>query len=109
MAIAPIDLQTLFTQVDKVGKTQAAEKDGQILQQSIQQSQLQKKTEENVQSVNEAQNMGEGLEKVKDRNAEHKQQEENRKGRGHHEEGEEESKPSFLSDPSLGKNIDISL
>ena len=46
MAIAPIDLQTLFTQLDKVGRAQAAQRESQVLQQSIQGAQLQKKTEE---------------------------------------------------------------
>jgi hypothetical protein len=36
MAIQPIDLQTLFTQMDKVAKQKSAEKEGLVLQQSLQ-------------------------------------------------------------------------
>jgi len=108
MAIAPIDLQTLFTQVDKVGRTQIAEKEGQTLHQAIQGVQIQKKTEEHIQQVSEAQNSGDGAEKIGDQNQNQRQ------GGGKHEkkkreEQEEEKQASVLRDPSLGKTIDISL
>ena len=110
MAIAPIDLQTLFTQLDKVGKAQASQREGQALQQAIQGAQLQKKTEEHIQEVNEAQNTGEGAEKVNDHGQRGdaggwKNKKEQRKDAGN----EEDRHPSVLCDPSLGKKIDISL
>jgi len=106
MAIAPIDLQTLFTQLDKVGKAQAAQKDGQALHQAILGVQIQKKTEEHIQQVNEAQNTGDGAEKVGDQKQ--------RRGGGNHEKNkreaqEEENQVSVLRDPALGNTIDISL
>jgi len=106
MAIAPIDLQTLFTQVDKVGKTQAAQKEGQEIHQAIQGAQIQKKTEEHIQQINEAQNTGDGAEKVGDQNHRHGggSQEKNKR-----EEQEEEKQASVLRDPSLGNTVDISL
>jgi len=113
MAITPIDLQTIFSQVDKVGRTQAAQKEGQALHQAIQGVQVQRKTEEQIQQVNEAQNTGEGTDKIKDRNKEQGQ----RQGSGGKNDGsnknpqqsEEEEKLSVLKDPSLGNKIDISL
>jgi hypothetical protein len=66
MALQPIDLQTLFTQVDKVGKNQALLREGQQIQDSMNQIQNQKKLEENIQSVNETQDMGDEAEKIKD-------------------------------------------
>jgi hypothetical protein len=108
MAIAPIDLQTLFAQIDKVAKTQGAAREGLVMQQAIQGAQLQKKTEEDVNQVNEAQNMGEGVEKVKDRGAERREAD-RRKREKEKEEAEAEQKSSVLRDPSLGKKIDISL
>jgi hypothetical protein len=107
MAIAPVDLQTLFTQVEKIGKAQAAERDGQILHQSIQGAQLQKKTEQAINQVNEAQNTGDGTEKVKDRHGQGGSKQNGEK-RENEEEAAEEAKPSVLTDPSLGKTIDIS-
>jgi type II secretory pathway pseudopilin PulG len=109
MAIAPVDLQTLFTQIDKVGKAQAAERDGQILHQAIQGAQLQKKTEQAINQVNEAQNTGDdGTEKVKDKQHGHDGRKQNGEKRENEEEETEEVKPSVLTDPSLGKTIDIS-
>jgi hypothetical protein len=109
MAIQPIDLQTLFAQMDKVGKTQSALREGITLHQDIQGAQLQRKTEEHIQSVNEAQNTGDdGTEKVKDRGP--KGQGSEKKNPRHDDtEKEEEQKPAAtFSDPRLGRNIDIS-
>ena len=111
MAIQPIDLQTLFTQMDKVGKSQIAQREGAAIQHAIQGVQIQRKMEEHIQSVNETQNTGDdGAEKVKDRPAQKEGKEsgdgkkkENRRGNP-----EEEDIP-VISDPRLGRNIDISL
>ena len=110
MAIHPIDLQALFTQLDKVGKNQAALREGQHIQEALQQVQTQRKLEENIQSVNEAQNMGEEAETIKDQKgrgayagqggAKGKQKEE--------ETPEEDEKRELIRDPALGRNIDIS-
>jgi len=113
MAIAPIDLQTIFTQVDKVGKTQAAQKDGQALAQAIQGAHIQKKTDEQIKQVNEAQNTGEGADKIKDRNSNRGQSQNNSSKRDEKNlEDSEEKKDvnnSFFRDPYLGNKIDISL
>ena len=108
MAIAPIDLQTVFSQVDKVAKTQLSQRDGQALHQAIQGVQIQKKIEEQINQVNEAQNSGDGAEKVKDRGPDSQNQSGGGKKR-QKEEKKDEEQPFVLRDPSLGKNIDISL
>jgi len=108
MAIAPIDLQTLFTQLDKVSRTQAAQKEGLILQQAIQGAQIQKKTDEQIHQVNEAKNTGEGAEKVNDHGQRQHGGSNNEKNKKE-DDVEEDSQPSVLRDPVLGKNIDISL
>jgi predicted transcriptional regulator len=107
MAIAPIDLQTLFTQLDKVAKTQTSQRESQVIQQAVQSVQHQRKTEEQIEQVNETQNMGEGVEKVSDKR--HSDQGEGKKRGREQNKREDENQPSVLSDPSLGKNIDISL
>jgi hypothetical protein len=109
MALAPIDLQAIFSQVDKVGKTQAAQREGQTLHQSIQGVEIQRKTEEQIKQVNEAQNMGEGTEKINDKNSNHGQRQ-NRGSRNQEDkDDEEEEQFSVLRDPLLGNKIDISL
>ena len=109
MAIQPIDLQTLFTQVDKVAKTQSAQREGLAIQQAIHGVQLQRKTEEQIQAVNEAQNTGEdGAEKIKDRGAQGQDSGEGKKNEQEYP-AEEETQVPYFSDPRLGRNIDISL
>jgi hypothetical protein len=107
MAIQPIDLQTLFTQLEKVGKTQASQKEGAMIQQAIQSVNIQRRTDENIQSVNEAQDTGRGAEEIGDRNARRRQAEEDGKGRKEGEGEEEKPAASVFRDPALGKYIDF--
>jgi len=110
MAITPIDLQTVFSQVDKVGKTQAAVKEGQALHQSIQGNQVQRKLEEQIQQVNEAQNTGDGVDKINDHNQKHGSGGGSKQNKREEEQNEEaEKEKPVLRDPSLGNKIDISL
>jgi hypothetical protein len=111
MAIQPIDLQTLFTQVDKVGKNQSAQREGAALQQAMHGVQTQRKTEEHIQSVNEAQDTGEGAEKVNDRRQQGRGGAGARRREKGGEEPDEKKEPgvSVIRDPALGRNIDISL
>jgi hypothetical protein len=110
MAIQPIDLQTLFGQLDKVGKEQANQKAGLQLQQSIQGAQIQKRTDERIQAVNESQDTGEGPERIKDRSARKRRDYGGEGQGGSSENGEdsEEEDPAIIRDPALGKNIDLS-
>ena len=111
MAIQPIDLQTLFTQMDKIGRNQTHAKEMLQMQASMQQLDSQKKAEEHVQSVNEAQDMGFGTAQIKDENS-HPHQHEHEAS--HNEEMKEEedkdkdTKNGFFRDPALGRNIDLS-
>jgi hypothetical protein len=111
MAIQPIDLQTLFTQIDKVGKTQSDMKEGLQIQQALQGIRIQKKTEERARAVNESQNTGEGAERIKDRASRRQAGEEGARPSDNPEEDEGEDAPedaSVFRDPALGKNIDMS-
>jgi hypothetical protein len=113
MAIQPIDLQTLFTQIDKVGKTQSDLKEGLQIQQALQGIRIQKKTEERAQTVNEFQNTGEGAERIKDRASRGQAGEEgtrrDRDNRADMDEGEAATGDApVFRDPALGKNIDMS-
>jgi hypothetical protein len=116
MAIHPIDLQTLFTQVDKIGKEQANQKQGLQIQQAIQSAQIQRKTDERIQSVNESQDTGDGPERVKDRSPRKHRDDREEKGleeqaRLKAEQGAGDRRlndPSVIRDPALGKNIDLS-
>ncbi|GAB1484401.1 hypothetical protein MASR2M78_32190 [Treponema sp.] len=109
MAIQPIDLQVLFTQLDKIGKQQAVLKEGAQIQQSLQGAADQRKLDDQVRSVNKAQDSGEGAERVKDRSPRHERgYSENEKKEKNEKNDAEEDKSEVVKDPSLGKNIDLS-
>jgi septum formation inhibitor MinC len=102
----PIDLQTLFAQLDKVAKTQTQQREGLQIQAALNQIQSQKKTEEQVQSVNEAQDMGFGVSMIKDGKSQHQTPEQEKRENEKAEEGKETRKAAFR-DPVLGRNLDI--
>jgi len=112
MAIQPIDLQALFAQLGNVGKAQAAIKDGQQMQAALQQAQAQQKIEENVRSVNEAQEMGKDAGTIKPRDQKGGAPQGGRGGAGGKQQKEEappgDGKPGLIRNPALGRNIDIS-
>lgn len=106
MPLLPIDLQTLFSQSNQVGKEQAVQKDATPLAQSAQGSQLVQKTEQRDNAVNETQHQEEGPEQVKART---------RRGPGGRREkgerGKKEPAPrarDVFRDPDLGRNVDVS-
>ena len=104
----PIDLQVLFTQLDKVARNQTQMREGLQLQANLSQIQNQKKMEELVHSVNEAQDMGFGVANVDNEKSQAQAQDRKKK---EDEEGREKAagvKNSAFRDPTLGRNIDIS-
>jgi hypothetical protein len=108
MAISPLDLQTLFTQLDKVGRQESAQKEGAALLQSIQHARIQQQADEKVRSVNESQNTGDGSEAIDDKNGGRAGQE-GRHGEAREATEENAEKAKIIRDPALGKNIDFSL
>ena len=110
MAIQPIDLQALFAQASTVGKTQAAIREGQQMQSALQQAQAQQKQEENVRSVNEANEMGKEVGISAEQKNDSQANQGGAKGKQQKpDEAEEESekRKSFVN-PALGRNLDIS-
>jgi hypothetical protein len=109
MAIQPIDLQALFSQLDKVGKLQSSQKEGIQIQQAIQGTLVQQRTEERIQSVNESQDVSQGPEKTRDRSARKGREDgESREGYGENGEPPEDADPSIIHDPALGKHVELS-
>ncbi|MCL2600370.1 MAG: hypothetical protein FWD88_04230 [Treponema sp.] len=110
MAIQPIDLQTLFSQIDKVAKAQLAQREGLALQQAMQGVRIQRKTEEQAKTVDETQNTGDdGTEKVKDQGRKGHAYGRGRRNVKKEASDEQDQPPAMvLRDPRLGKKIDIS-
>lgn len=103
MPIEPIDLQVLFSRMLDVGKEQAVQNELVNVAQSVQASELVRKTQEQSSSVNETKEtdevrpVGEG---------------EGRSATGEGEEGrkrksKKQDRRASFQDPELGKNIDI--
>jgi hypothetical protein len=112
MAIQPIDLQILFTQMEKVGKEQSGLKEGAQLQQSILGATEQKKLDEKVKSISEAPDTGEGMEKITDKQS-RRERKKNRDFAGREGVDSTGEKPvgdqtEVVKDPALGKNVDLS-
>ena len=80
----PIDMQILFSQMNQVGKEQAALKDGTAINQSLQGMQIVQNTEHQDNSVNQSKDIGDGLEKIKE--------EEKKKNKRQRQKKEEENK-----------------
>lgn len=113
MSIQPIDLQTLFMRLSQVGKEQAAIREAAHVAQTVQGSEIAKRSEEQAKTVNQSRDIEEGPDAIKD--------DENRGGgqRGGQrggKRGEEESdkakaeakKRNVFQDPELGTKIDLS-
>ena len=104
----PIDLQVLFTQLDKVARNQTQMREGLQLQANLSQIQNQKKMEELVHSVNEAQDMGFGVANVDNEKSQAQAQDRKKKEEEEEQEKAAGVKNSAFRDPTLGRNIDIS-
>jgi hypothetical protein len=109
MSIQPIDLQTLFMRLSQVGKEQAAMREAAHVAQTVQGSEIAKRSEEQAKTVNETRELEEGPDAIKE--------EEQRSGRGREESEEnrerkqaqkDKKKKHVFQDPQLGTKIDLS-
>jgi hypothetical protein len=105
MPILPIDLQTLFTQMNQVGKDQAVMKEGAEIQASMHNMQIAKQTEQKDNSVNQSEDVGKGIEKTKNENR--KGQDKKKRKKDKDDSGPAGQKQEYFTDPSLGRHIDI--
>ncbi|TFG84799.1 MAG: hypothetical protein E4H20_02125 [Spirochaetales bacterium] len=106
MPIKPIDLQTLFAQLEQVGRQQSAEKQGAALHQSLHGAALQRKEDESARSVKAVEDDQKGTEAVKDE-SEGGARQRGSEGRGEKPD-EEDSPKETVKDPALGGHVDIS-
>jgi hypothetical protein len=107
VALLPIDLQTLFTQANQVGKEQAVQKDSGPQAQSLQGAQLVQKTAQRDNDVNETHDQEQGPEQVKDRARRGADRKRRQAGEKRAPAAQPRAK-DVVSDPALGRNVDIS-
>ena len=106
MPLLPIDLQTMFSQMNQVGKEQAAREAVSPQFQLSQGAEIVKRTEEDDNSVNQTRDTGDGLEKVKDQ----KEREGKRRASGREKKEKEstrEKEKKYFEDPDLGHHVNI--
>lgn len=105
MAVQPIDLQILFSQMNQVGKEQAAIRGQEVAQQVSSGDEIVKKTSRSDHSVNESKDVGEGPHRT-----DNEREPSGREEKGHEEKkskGQTEKDKIVFSDPALGANIDL--
>lgn len=108
MAINPIDLQTLFTQMDKIGKEQVQHTQVASVKNAIQQDISAKKNLEKKTSVEEAQAINSGVVSIKDDEKSDSQSGAKKRRSPYNQNQEEEDLTEVIRDPNLGRRIDIS-
>ena len=109
MAINPIDLQTLFTQMDKIGKEQVQQTQVASVKNAIQQDISAQKNLERKTSVEETKAINSGVVSVKDgKNSTGREEGEKKRSFRQDADEEEEDLTEIIRDPNLGRRIDIS-
>lgn len=112
MAIQPIDLQTLYTQMDKVSKNVAYQEKGVYLNRDVNQADQQKKIDEQHKAIEKAQKEDKDADKVKERQENRQQASDNQTPEQQKEEQAAPQEPEviyeWITDPNLGNHIDIS-
>jgi hypothetical protein len=109
MAITPLDLQTLFSQIEHIGREVSAQKEGAVLHSLMQNDIQQKLNAEKQKSVRQADDSGEGPDKLREK----------KQGGGggaggktdagkNDDEHELAEKVRSVHDPNLGQYVDIS-
>lgn len=110
MALAPLDLQVLYSQLETVSKTVAHQQQGQQLANAIQRETHAQQLAEKNSTVQQLKSGEDSVHKIKDRAAGGGSSQ-NGSGRRQSEtetEEKEASAPVAFQDPNLGKFIDIS-
>ena len=110
MPILPIDLQTVFAQMNNVGKEQAVQKEISPQHQALQASEMVKETDQHDRSVNQAHDVGDGLERIREESEQQRrrrEREEKEKEKEKEKKDEQKRRRSFLLDPDLGRHVDI--
>ena len=105
MPLLPIDLQIMFSRMDQIGKEQSIQMQVASEVQARQASEMAKQSELRDHSVNQTGIVGDGIEKVDEKQHER----EKRKGKAGQDSSEKEGKQkeNYFRDPALGHHVDI--
>jgi hypothetical protein len=107
MAFLPIDLQTMFSNLNQVSKEQSVQKDEVPVQQNLQGQEIAKKTEENDSSVSETHHLGDGVDKISEEEKKKQAKEKKKQGKKSKSNADEDENKEVVKDPLLGHHIDV--
>ncbi len=107
MPILPIDLQTMFSNLNQVSKEQSLQKEEPPAQQALQATQIVKKTEESDSTVNVTKEVGDGVEKVSEEEKKKKAKQRKKKGNKNQSETVDAKAQEVVKDPLLGHHVDL--
>lgn len=107
MGIQPIDLQTLYSQMEKVGKQQGAEQSGAIANRERQEEANRIDAEKRLNTVKSSESINNEKLTVDD-NTNPKGSPYNQKYKKEREKDNDEEDENYIRDPKLGSRVDIS-
>jgi hypothetical protein len=105
--LLPIDLQTLFSQSNQVGKEQAVQKNTIPQHQELQGAMIAQKSVQRDNTVTQAQNAEEGAESIRDREKRRRSRRPARTSAPAEAGKKALPHAEAFSDPALGRKIDI--
>ena len=108
MAIAPLDLQVLYSQLENVSKSVAHRQQGMQLASAIQQEIHAQQMAEKNSTVQQLQADEDGIQKIKERSSGGSSQGGSQKKQQEEDAPEQAPEQVAFQDPNLGKFIDIS-
>lgn len=110
VAIHPIDLQTLYSQMDKVGRQQGAEQQAASSVKDMQQHQNKLDAQKRLSTVQTvAQGDSENIRINKDSDSKYEDRSQEKKGtRTETEQDMGDKEENYIKDPYLGQKVDIS-
>lgn len=112
MAIHPIDLQTMYSQMDKVGRQQGAEQQVAASAKDVQHEQNKQDAQQRISTVQTISQNGVENINIKDqtsrRRSFNKDNSDGLKEKDVDSQNVEENDDNYITDPSLGQRIDIS-
>lgn len=107
MGIQPIDLQTLYSQMEKVGKQQGAEQSGAIANRERQEEANRVDAEKRLNSVKSSESINNEKIAINDGTSSKSSM---NQGKYKQEKAEEETEEegNYIQDPKLGRRVDVS-
>ena len=107
MPLLPIDLQTMFNQMSQVGREAAVQREVSTQYQFLQGTEIARRTEQDDRAVGQTRELGDGLEKVKQRRQRQGRRQGGPKPDEPKSEVEQEQEESLFDDPDLGHHVDL--